>query len=328
MAGAYLYRLLKSQGFADVELFDIHRSNRCRHKPCAWGVAPYSEYSRLISKIGDPRKFELAHSDTISIDGLRMKADMTMVDKPALIDAMIGGAAMRFDPIEVSQYDRVVDATGCERAYLGPAIGPEVIANCAQYRVRSTKDLGLWFKTSGLGYEWCFPLGGDVFHIGFGNLHPGVKNYRPLDDSGKPPFDGEVLCNCYSRVRLSSPHYSLPFTSGDHIVGVGEAIGTVGPLGADGNLYAMQCAEMLADHWDDLEGYQAAVLKRFDWMRREREALDKMVHGRVPPIRDVRVFLAHSKRVGIEMGPVVALQLFRRVIETSRSRREILANEG
>jgi hypothetical protein len=325
MAGAYLYHLLKSEGHAEVEIFDVRHANRCRQKPCAWGVAPSSEYRRLISRIGDPREFELTHSDILTIDGIRLKADMTMVDKPALINAMIDGDAVRFGSIPLPDFDRVIDATGCERAYLEPAVGPELIADCAQYRVRSDRDLGLWFKTSGLGYEWCFPLGGDVYHIGFGNLNPGVTQYRPPVGSGDPAPFGEVLCNCFSRVRLSSPHYSQPFTSGDRIVGVGESIGTVGPLGADGNLYSMPSAEMLVDYWDDLEAYKAAVLKRFDWMRKEREALDKMVQGRVPPIKDVRVFLAHSKRVGIEMSPVVAMQLFRRAIETGRSRRELLA---
>ncbi|HVO77638.1 MAG TPA: hypothetical protein VMS79_02095 [Methanomassiliicoccales archaeon] len=319
MAGAYLYRLLKEEGITSVELFDVARSNSCGQKPCAWGVAPHSEYKRLVGRFLDPVAYELDHRDKIAVDGVEMRADMTTVHKPHLVEDLIGGAAVRFDPLDTHDFDRVIDATGCARAFLGPAEGPEMIAECAQYRVRSPDDLGLWFRTSGLGYEWCFPLGGDIFHVGFGNLSDIAKDYRP-DESGAMGQDCRVLCKCMSRIRVSSPYYSRPFVAGN-VVGVGESIGTVGPLGGDGNLYAMQCAEMLMEHWDDLDGYATSVLKRYEWMRREREALEKLLHGKVPVLKDIRVFTGHSKRVGIDIGPVQALKLFRQAVETVKERR-------
>ncbi|HTY47912.1 MAG TPA: hypothetical protein VMB46_09655 [Methanomassiliicoccales archaeon] len=306
-------------GFSDVELFDVRPTNQCGQKPCAWGVAPYKEYQRLASKFLEPDEYRIAFRDNIVIDGVRLKADMTIIDKPRLIHDLVQDAEVHLGPIPLDAFERVVDATGVERAYLGPAIGPELIADCVQYRVRSEADLGLWFKTTGLGYEWCFPLGDGEFHMGFGNLAADMDSYRPLATMGEAQAAYKPRCKCRSRVRLSSPFYSRPFTNGK-VVGVGESIGSVGPLGADGNLYAMQCAELLIDHWDDLRRYESSVLKKYDWMRREREALEKMVKGRVPPLRDVRVFTSHSKRVGIELGPVQALQLFKRAIDTSRGR--------
>ncbi len=282
-------------------------------------MAPYKEYSRLLSKMLEPEDFRIAFRDSMVIDGVKLKADMTIVDKPRLIRALVGDAKVNLEPIRTEDFDRIVDATGVERAYLGPATGPEMIADCVQYRVKSDADLGLWFKTTGLGYEWCFPLGGDEFHVGFGNLKASMDTYRPLASTKNAPSRIRYVCKCNSRVRLSSPFYSRPFTVGK-VVGVGESIGTVGPLGADGNLYAMQCAEMLLKHWNDLDHYAETVLNDFDWMRREREALEKMVQGKVPSLLDIRVFTTHSERVGIEIGPVQALQLFKRAIETNRER--------
>jgi len=246
---------------------------------------------------------------------VEMKADMLTIDKARLIDDMVGGDEVRHDrPIE-AEFDRVIDATGASRAFLEPAQGPEVIADCIQYRVRNDADLGMWFKTSGLGYEWCFPLGNNEYHLGFGNLAARVKDYRPVETEGPPISLSQIRCKCFSKVRLTSPFHSQPFVSRGKVIGIGESIGTVGPLGADGNLYAMQSAEMLLENWNDLEGYSVAILKRYDWMRKERKVLDKLVGGRMPSITDARTFIAHGKRVGIEMGPIEALRLFRKAME-------------
>ncbi len=318
MAGAYLYRLMKVDGIDSVVLFDEKKTNRCGHKPCAWGVAPVTEYRRLVGAVAEPRDYELKHSDHIIIDGVRMKADMLTIDKARLISDLVGGDVVRHDRPVGEDFDRIIDATGVARAFLEPTRGPEVIADCIQYRISNESDLGMWFKTSGLGYEWCFPLGNNEYHLGFGNLAARVKDYRPVE-TGVPPVSlSKIRCKCNSRVRLTSPFHSQPFVSRGKVVGIGESIGTVGPLGADGNLYAMQSAEMLLDHWDDLEGYSEAILKRFDWMRKERKVLDKLVGGQVPSIADARTFVAHGKRIGIGMGPVEALRLFKKAMEGRR----------
>ena len=97
MAGAYLHRLLKDEGLTSVQLFDVPRSNSCGQKPCAWGVAPYSEYKRLVGRYLEPQSYELARYGTILIDGVEMKADMTTVDKPRLVQGLVGDARVRLD---------------------------------------------------------------------------------------------------------------------------------------------------------------------------------------------------------------------------------------
>jgi flavin-dependent dehydrogenase len=114
---------------------------------------------------------------------------------------------------------------------------------------------------------------------------------------------------------MSSPYNSKPFVVSDRIVGVGESIGTVSPLGGDGNLYAMQCAEMLVENWDDLDKYSQSVLKKFDWMRREREGLERLMGGEMPSVGDLRTFVQHARRAGFEMGMVNALRFFKKALQ-------------
>jgi flavin-dependent dehydrogenase len=228
------------------------------------------------------------------------------VDKPGLIRDMIGGVPVRRGRLEPGEHDLVVDATGVERAYLGPVEEGDLIAELRQYRVASGKDLGTWFQSSTSGYGWCFPLGGGEYHIGYGNLPPHVG--KGLEAIDRAMIGATVKCACDSRIRLSSPYYSRPLFRGN-IVGVGESIGAVGPLGGDGNLYAMQCSEMLFSSLGDLSRYQEEVLRRYEWMRKERATLVRMHGGHRPSPGDVRVFVQHARRVGFSMSPLQAFRM-------------------
>ncbi len=312
MAGSYLYRILKEEGFGTIDIYDQKKSNSCGHRPCAWGFAPSSEYSRLVSRFTDPEGLVLKASRSIRIDDIEMGADLLTVDKPALNKAILDGAPVHYGPLDPGGYDRVIDATGVERAYLGPVEGDDFVADLAQYRVRTSEDLGLWINTSSIGYEWCFPLRENEYHIGFGNLKAKAESYVPTFAN---ETKATILCKCHSRLRMSSPYHSKPFFANNNIVGVGECIGTVAPLGGDGNLYAMQCAEMLVEHWDDLNKYTMTVLKKFDWMRRERECLERLMGGQMPSISDVRTFVQHARRAGFEMSTVSALRYFKNALQ-------------
>jgi flavin-dependent dehydrogenase len=314
MSGSYLYRRLKDQGFQDVDLYDVRKTTACGCRPCAWGFAPTLGTREMISKVTDPAHLEMHRSRQASVDGIKIRSDMLTLDKPALIRELTEGAAIREGTIDLDDYDRIIDATGVDRAYL-PKIENDVIAECTQYRIRSEKPLDLWFKTSSLGYEWCFPLGNDEYHIGFGNVLTKVSDYRPtfLNDADKGSV--QVRCRCHSRLRLSSPFFSQPFVTGGKVVGIGESIGAVGPLAGDGNLHAMQTAEMLLEHWEDLDGYVKEVLSRYDWMRRERGTAEKISAGVTPNLSDALVFRRHSKMVGMEMNTLHILRLFRKSLE-------------
>jgi flavin-dependent dehydrogenase len=313
MSGSFLYKRLKDLGFADVDLYDVKKNTACGSRPCAWGFAPANGTRETISKVVDPSRFEMLRSRQATVDGVKVGFDMLALDKPGLIREMTKGASIREGEIDLDEYDRVIDATGVDRAYL-PKIENDVIADCVQYRIRSEKTLDLWFKTSSLGYEWCFPLGRNEYHIGFGNLKTEVHDYRPAVLSDADKGTTKTLCRCRSRIRLSSPFHSQPFVAGK-VVGIGESIGAVGPLAGDGNLHAMQTAELLLEHWDDLDGYAREVLRRYDWMRRERRTAEKIFNGQRPNLSDALVFRRHSQMVGMELNTLHILRLFRRSLE-------------
>jgi flavin-dependent dehydrogenase len=310
MAGSYVLRLLNEKGKDEVVLFDEVKTTGCGQRPCAWGMAPSIEYRRLVGRFLDPERYVNLRSDRVKIDGITMGADLLTVDKPSLIKDMVGGAQVRHGALDPDDYDLVVDATGVERAYLGKVEGDDLIAELCQYRLGSENDLGTWLRTSTWGYGWCFPLGNGEYHVGYGNLPPHVG--AGMDTIDSTVAESRVKCKCASRIRLSSPHHTTPLVR-DNIVGVGESIGAVGPMGGDGNLYAMQCAEMLVENLGDLDMYQEEVLRRFEWMRKERVALVNLLAGRRPSPSDVRVFVRHARRVGFTMNPVQALKFIARV---------------
>lgn len=304
MAGTYLYRLLREEGAHEVVLYDEAKRTGCGQRPCAWGMAPSSEYRRLVGRFLDPERYVKRRVNRIIVDGVSLGADLLTVDKPAMIRDMAGGATLKYGPLDPEEYDLVVDATGVERAYLPHVEGDDLVAELCQYRLQTEEDLGTWFSTSRSGYGWCFPLGDQEFHVGYGNLPP--YEGEGLDTIDATVTESRVKCRCQSRIRLSSPYHSRPFMRGN-IVGAGESIGTVGPLGGDGNLYAMQCAEMLFENLDDLVRYQEVVLHCFDWMREERDVLLNLLAGNRPSPGDVRLFVQHARRAGMTMNPVQAL---------------------
>lgn len=300
MSGAYLFRRLINDGFKEIDLFDVNKTNQCGCRPCAWGFAPIAKTFDMIAKVTDPDRFELQRSEMISFDGIDIRSSMLTMNKPALIKEMIGDADIKEGQIDLTRYDRVIDATGVSRAYL-PPIKNDQIAECTQYRVRSEEPLGFWFRTSSVGYEWCFPLGGDEYHIGIGSLKSDVGSYRPLKSRDGRDLSVQALCKCHSTVRLTAPFFSQPFVKDQKIVGIGESIGAVSPLASDGNLYAMQCGEMLLENWDNLDRYSERVLKRYDWMRKERKGLEKLMEGRTPSLPESMSMRKHLKMVGIDI---------------------------
>lgn len=312
MSGAYLHRLLKEEGMR-VDLYDIDRRTRCGIHSCAWGATPTAEVRRLISRFLEPSDYELQRFDSINIEGLDIPADLLTIDKPLLINDLLDGAEAIVKPFDPEDYDRVIDATGEARAFLGPTSGPQYLAPCSQFRVRTEEKLNLSIKISSLGYEWCFPIGNNEYHLGFGNLRADASDFRPSATSAME--NGTVICRCRSRVRLSSPHATQPFVSGN-AVGVGESIGAVAPLAADGIVYAMQTGEMLMERWDDPERYAADILKKFDWMGKERQGLNRLYAGKMPSVGEMRAFLRHTRIAGLSLNIKQAIFFFRRMLDS------------
>mgnify|MGYP000910986507 FL=1 len=312
MSGAYMHRLLKEEGM-QADVYDVDRHTRCGIHSCAWGATPTSEVRRLISRFLEPSDYELQRFDSINIEGLDIPADLLTIDKPRLVNDLLDGAEVRLQPFDPNEYDRVIDATGVARAFLGPASGPQFIAPCSQFRVRTEERLGMSIKISSLGYEWCFPLGNNEYHLGFGNLKADASDFKPSATAAME--NGTVMCRCQSKVRLSSPHATQPFVNGN-VVGVGESIGVVAPLAADGIVYAMQTGEMLLDRWDEPQRYAADILKTFDWMGKERQGLNRLFAGKMPAIGELRAFLHHTRTAGLTLNLRQAMFFFRRMLES------------
>jgi flavin-dependent dehydrogenase len=314
ISGAYLYRLLKSYGH-EVELFDVKADTECGLSSCAWGTS--RGFAELVEAAAlNPQEFIFRRLDRLVIDGVEIEADLMTFDKPGLIKNLLSEARINYSPLDPMKYDRVVDATGVARAFL-PAIDDDIILGCVQYRVDADVDLDNRIRLGGIGYAWRFPLYEGGYHIGCGSLKANPKRImEDLDWAGisERGSGRSVVCGCGGEIRLTGPHFSLPFVANGadiEVWGVGEAIGCVAPLAGDGVVSGMRSAQLLMDHWDDSEEYEAAILREFDWMKREREVIDKLRRAENLTVKDAWVLKNNSKRMGMRIGLGEAIQLMK-----------------
>jgi flavin-dependent dehydrogenase len=303
--GTYCYRLLKKEGL-HVDLFDRPHKTACGINPCAWGTS--RGFLELVRGVRlDPEKYVLQRFDSVLMDEVRVTGELMTIDKPALIQDLMEGGRANSAPLNIGDYDRVIDATGLARTYLPPIHG-DILLPCVQHRMQTEKPLENRIRLGGIGYAWCFPLGHYGYHVGCGSLagHP-KKLFRRLgwvgDGSSSP--ETKTVCSCSGKVRLTGPYDALPFvTEGprDGTWGVGEAIGCVAPLAGDGIVPGMKSVRLLLENWDDPQGYAHAILKEFDWMKKERTVIDKLLARSVLGIKDAWVLRKNSKRMGMRVG--------------------------
>ena len=309
--GAYLYRLLSNEGLK-VDIYDRKRTTACGLNPCAWGTS--RDFFELVRVIGlEPEKYVLQFCDRVLMDDVNLKGDLMTIDKPAFVKDLLQKTRIRYEHLEISMYDRVIDATGMSRAYL-PPIEKDVLLPCVQHRVLTHETLENRIKLGGIGYAWCFPLAGYGYHLGCGSLagDPAVA-LSEFDWLTKKPH-WNVVCACSGHVRIAGPHDSLPFvvdSTAGSIWGVGEAIGCVAPLAGDGIVPGMKSVQIMRKHWDDPHEYTKAILKEFEWMRNEREVINKLMRGDGLGIKDAWVLTKNSKRMGMQVNLKDALKLLK-----------------
>lgn len=305
MTGAYLFRVLKNKG-CEPHLFDRERATRCGLKPCAWGTS--AGFIELVEQAGlDTEKYILRRLDHVWMDDVRIRAELMVFDKPRLVKDLLKDAEIHFTPLPVGRYERVIDATGSSRALL-PPIENDIVMGCRQYLVETREPLENRIKLGGIGYAWCFPLSGNLYHIGCGSLLGDAQ--RILEDLGwlesvSQRYEKKILCGCNGKIRLTGPHQSRPFVTGgleEGIWGVGEAIGCVAPLAGDGVVPGMRSAQLLLDSWDKPNEYTEAVLEEFSWMKDERGVIDKLRRAESAGLREARVLKRNSKRMGMQVG--------------------------
>jgi len=304
ITGAYLFRLLKNAGIA-AHLYDRRQWGGCGLKPCAWGTS--ADFVRLAEQAGLPgEKYILQRLDHLFMDDIRIRAEILTFDKPKLIADLVGDERIRFEPLPLDEYDRVIDATGVSRALL-PAIEHDLLMDCRQYLVETAHPIETRIRLGGIGYAWRFPLSGNRYHTGCGSL---LEDPRQILDrlgwleSATPDNGQSILCRCAGTIRLTGPHQSQPFVANgceEGIWGVGEAIGCVAPLAGDGIVPGMRSVQLLLDSWDDPVRYRNAVLKEFSWMRDERRVVDRVRNAQPLRIRDALVLKNNSRRMDMKV---------------------------
>jgi flavin-dependent dehydrogenase len=310
VTGSYLYRLLSRDGNL-VSLFEKTPNTQCGISSCAWGTS--KGFTGLVRRAGlDPSSYILNRSDHVMIDGMKIKAELITFDKPKFIEDLREGATIEYGVPAAREYDRVVDCTGVSRAFLPPA-RDDVVLQCIQYRVRASKPLENEIRLRAIGYSWCFPLSESEYHIGCGSLL--LDPRQVLKELGwLTSFSSaiQVVCGCSEKIRLAAPHYSQPYIAhgeGYEIWGVGEAIGCVAPLAGDGIVPGMRSVNLLIEHWDDPDGYTAALLKEFNWMKAERRVIDKLLRKEKLGLLDAWTLKRNSKRMSmtVKLGQAAAL---------------------
>ena len=312
--GGYAYRLLKSRGL-QVDVYDRDRRTACGINPCAWGTS--RAFFELVDAAGlHPDKYILQATDHVWMEDVRIPGDLMTFDKPALIKDLLQGATINKDPLDVTAYDLVLDATGISRSYLPPIEG-DILLPCIQRRIETSEPLENRIKLGGVGYAWIFPLSRYGYHIGCGSLAGDPKSYLAslgwIENRRSNPSK-KVLCACSGHVRLTGPYGSQPFVVGgatQGVWGVGESIGCVAPLAGDGVVPGMKSVQLLLQNWENPEAYTKAILKEFRWMENERQVIDRLLSKGTLKIKDAWVLKKNSRRMGMQVGLKEALLLLR-----------------
>jgi flavin-dependent dehydrogenase len=336
IAGGYLARLLERKGLSP-DIYDaMDHDTSCGCRSCGWG-APRGIGKYLLDIGLDLNDYLIESMSSMNFDGLVAKTPLCTINKPRLLRDLTSGTNLRKQTLTESNadsYDIVVDATGIARAFLPPCRS-DLTLPTFQHRVKveargsARLDAGVHGnRIPGLGYLWIFPLDHGRYHIGVGGI--GLVNHDRIMEQffreASDQFSFTNLCSCSGSIRVASPHYSTPFLvsrsngkGGDQIVvGIGESIGTVSPFTGEGIVYSLECARILADSWPDFEGYTRKVLKRFAWMKKERETLDFLLAQREnggPRMRDRWRFYRNAQRSGIRLP---MLEAFKRMGSLSR----------
>lgn len=303
VSGSYLASCLVEKGIP-VDLYDLPHQNTCSISPCAWMATP--DIVPLIRSAGlDPARYLLKRFSSALFQGRVFGVDLMTIDKPALIRDLRGASPVRYGSVDPEKYDRIIDATGTNRAFL-PPITDERLVPCIQYRGVAETDRTLpEIHCVYGGYAWSFPLGDGRAHVGC--LSHAADPAHLIKGSGL--LDGlKTECGCKSRLRITSPAGALPFVAGK-IWGVGEAIGCVYPLLGDGIVPALRSVRLLLDSWDDPEAYRRAVLSTFSYMTAEHTLLTTLNAGRRPTLKDI--FGMNVSRLCIQASPGTAIEAYK-----------------
>ena len=271
IAGSYLWRLLIKKGLSpkDIEVVDPGSRTRCGIPPC--GFATTKQFFSLCREVGlEPEKYILASPEIGYANSRKftVKGHIFSIDKPAFIKGLLGGEAVKSSPGDMA-VERIIDATGTARAYIGK-YEHDILYPCVQRKVEFPEQPVLAEYAHNVGYAWVIPLEGRNAHVGIGS-----STYD--SEAMKKVIDGlaqgtRTICACQGFIRGTGP--ILPQVRGN-VWAVGEAGGMVDPISGAGIVPAMISAKLLVEHWDDPEGYEAAIMKKYGWFRKAAKLVEE-----------------------------------------------------
>ena len=301
IGGSYLYRLLKQRRQnVTVDIFSIKSKTACLIRPCGW-LINYPEMIKLIKEVGmNLDQYVLKRFSTVLVFGKHIPASIATIDKPRLIKDFLSGAEVEYSVPDVSQYDRVIDATG-RRAFL-PKRDERLLVKVNQARCEGNgREFPEYIVDNFHGLGYFIPLG-NTTHIGYGSIkNSGTEEISALL-AGRT-----IICSCTSDLWMGGPIFPVIYGK---FCGIGESIGLVDPLTGAGIIPAMFSARALIDYWYDLKGYEEYIKHTYGNLSRGAVAL----RSNNPVVKAFNLALScreSSKLVGLNVGIFGLINLIR-----------------
>ncbi len=296
IAGSYLCRLLVRKGMnrSEIEIVDPGSKTRCGIAPC--GFVVMRQFFPLCEEVGlDPEKYILKRHDVGYLGRVKIKPKgyAFSIDKPAFIRDLVEGIDVA-SSTNGTAAQRIIDATGTARAYIG-RYDADILLPTLQMRVKFAQPPPLGEYPHRGGYSWVLPLEDNSAHVGVGSAtYDSDKMKKTVAELAR---GAKAICSCRGYVRGTGP--ILPLVRGNVWV-VGEAGGIVDPLSGGGIVPAMVSAKLIVEHWDDPQGYEAAVLREYGWFRKTSEFAQTWRDKNVLKIWDLELWKSYARFVGLE----------------------------
>jgi flavin-dependent dehydrogenase len=307
ISGSYLLRLLIRRGVnpKEIEIVDPSPKTRCGIAPC--GFAATSHFIPLCQEVGlNPEKYILRSLDVGYLDKIRIEVKGTFsIDKPAFIRDLLEGVEVASSPSGIAA-ERIIDATGIARAYIGE-YDSDLLVPGLQRKVEFPHPPQARECLHHVGYSWVIPLEGNSAHVGIGSMTYDIDAMRKAVE--ELAEGAKTICSCQGYVRSTGP--ILPLVQGN-IWAVGEAGGIAEPLSGAGMVPAMVSAKLLVEHWDDPEGYEAAILREYGWFRKTAAILYTWRNGGLLPIWDLGLWKKCAEFVGFK--PNISYLIYRYLV--------------
>jgi len=196
ISGSFLYILL--DGEFEVGIRDVKSDPDCG---CAWGTV-YSEAKSLYRMVGiNFDDYVLVKPVDVLINGLRFRNfGIVTFDRKRLL-----GDIWREVNFTEFKADLVIDATGCERAFL-PKIKNDRLYSTVQFLEKHKNEENLLIYARRSGYAWAFPLGDHLWHVGAGEKSTTKASELLKIFRNKYGFKGNNrVCSCRGEDKTFTP---------------------------------------------------------------------------------------------------------------------------